>query len=144
LLTAVLRVFAMLVLNVVSTLQMIRRHDHVNATRAMPTILPRAKTDTIKDNNAAQHRSPPALILSSTQSVRPSKDEGVLTNASHKPAQHEHPNHLAPPSLRSSPRTPGPRASRVLRVTGLLTQPWLPACARKSGLVPPPNKNAAA
>ena len=144
---ATLRAFAMLVHYVASTLEMIR----LNVTRDWHTpddeaALPRAKTDTQQQESkpAAQHRSPPALILSSTQSVRPSKDEGVLTNASHKPAQHEHPNHLAPPSLRSSPRTPGPRASRVLRVTGLLTQPWLPACARKSGLVPPPNKNAAA
>ena len=82
LLTAVLRVFAMLVLNVVSTLQMIRRHDHVNATRAMPTILPRAKTDTIKDNNAAQHRSPLALILRDREAIV-SKDKGVLTTLSH-------------------------------------------------------------
>ncbi len=192
-LTAVLRTFAMLVHYVASTLQMNRRRDRVNATRLMPTVLPRAKTDTIKDNNAAQHRSPPALILSSTQSVRPSKDEGVLTTMSHtapspsvsRASQAIHlpllrrwrqdqsnegelpPSvrrtggggsprlrgetegalslHIAPPSLRSSRRKPGPRASRVICVTGLLTQPWIPACAGKSGeSLTATNKNAAA
>ena len=141
----------MLVHYVVSTLQMIRRPDRVNATRAMPAVLPRAKTDTTKETVAVPHDSPLALILSSTLRVRPSKDEGVLTNASHKPAQPEHPNHLAPPSLRvrrfaSNPRrTPGPRASRVLRIeSGLHQQPRIPACAGTSGFLNPPNKNAAA
>ena len=46
LLTAVLHVFAMLVLHVASTLEMIRRRTRVNATRATPTDLPQAKTDT--------------------------------------------------------------------------------------------------
>ena len=73
----------MLVQSVVSTFQMIR----LNVTRDWHTpddeaALPRAKTDTQQQESkpAAQHRSPPALILSSTQSVRPSKDEGVLTD----------------------------------------------------------------
>jgi hypothetical protein len=80
LLTAVLRAFAMLVLHVASTLQMIRRREPVNATQPMPTDLPQAKTDTQpKETNAVPHDSPIALILSSTRSVRPSKDEGVLT-----------------------------------------------------------------
>ena len=146
LLTAVLRAFAMLVHYVASTLQMIRRREAVNATQPTPTVLPRAKTDTQQQETkaAAQHRSPPALILSSTQSVRPSKDEGVLTHASYKLQQHEHPNHLAPPSLRSSRRKSGPRASRVICVTGLRKQPWIPACAGTSGFLSPPNKNAAA
>ncbi len=148
LLTAVLRAFAMLVHYVASTLQMIR----LNVTRDWHTpddeaALPRAKTDTQQQETkpAAQHRSPIALILSSTLRVRPSKDEGVLTIASYKLQQHEHPNHLAPPSLRSSRRKPGPRASRVICVTGLLMQPWIPACAGKSGeSLAATNKNAAA
>ncbi len=143
---ATLCVFAMLVHYVASTFQMIRRREAVNATQPTPTVLPRAKTDTQQQETkaAAQHRSPPALILSSTQSVRPSKDEGVLTHASYKLQQHEHPNHLAPPSLRSSRRKSGPRASRVICVTGLRKQPWIPACAGTSGFLSPPNKNAAA
>ena len=86
LLTAVLRAFAMLVHYVASTLQMIR----LNVTRDWHTpddeaALPRAKTDTQQQETkpAAQHRSPIALILSSTLRVRPSKDEGVLTTVSH-------------------------------------------------------------
>ncbi|MDP3495444.1 MAG: hypothetical protein Q8R82_20240, partial [Hyphomonadaceae bacterium] len=83
LLTAVLRVFAMLVSNVVSTFQMRARRLPVIGTRMMPDALPRVKTDTIKDPAAANHRSPIALILSSARSARPSKDEGVLTTLSH-------------------------------------------------------------
>ena len=61
-LTAVLRVFAMLVSHVASTLQMIRRHARVNATRAMPTVLPRAKTDT-------QQQEPQSVAASDTPIV---------------------------------------------------------------------------
>ena len=86
-----LRVFAMLVQFVVSTFQMNRRHARVNATRAVPAALPRMTTDTVKEQQAANHRSPIALILSSTLRVRRvypelvegSKDEGVLTTLSH-------------------------------------------------------------
>ncbi len=145
---ATLCVFAMLVHYVVSTFQMKqlypKRDWHTPDDEAA---LPRVTNDTQSQETkpAAQHRSPPALILSSTQSVRPSKDEGVLTIASHKPAQPEHPIHLAPPSIRSSRRTPGPRASRVLRIeSGLHQQPRIPACAGTSGFLNPPNKNAAA
>ena len=81
---ATLRAFAMLVHYVASTLQMKqlppKRDWHTPDDEAA---LPRMTTDTFKDNHAAQHRSPPALILSSAQSVRPSKDEGVLTTMSH-------------------------------------------------------------
>ena len=64
-LTAMLRVLAMLVSSVCSTLQMTRRPDRVNATRATPADLPRAKTDIQQQetHDAAQHRSPLALIL---------------------------------------------------------------------------------
>ena len=78
-----LRVLAMLVRNVASTLPMIRRRPPVKATQAMPAGLPRVKTDTIKEQAAAPQSSPIALILSSAQSARPSKDEGVLTTLSH-------------------------------------------------------------
>jgi hypothetical protein len=88
-LTAVLRAFAMLVLNVASTLQMIRRRDAVIGTQPTPAVLPRASTDTQSQETppAAQHRSPIALMVSSTQSVRPSNHEGVLTtpSVSHAP-----------------------------------------------------------
>ncbi len=199
LLTAVLRAFAMLVHYVVSTLQMKqlppKRDWHTHDDEAA---LPRMMSDTFKDNHAAQHRSPPALILSSTLRVRPSKDEGVLTTVSHtapspsvshaaraiylalpcrwrqdQSNEGELPPSVrstggggsprlrgetegalslesAPPSLRvrrfaSNPRRKsGPRASRVICVTGLHKQPWIPTSAGTSGFVSPPNKNTAA
>ncbi|MDP3492415.1 MAG: hypothetical protein Q8R82_04830, partial [Hyphomonadaceae bacterium] len=146
-LTAMLRAFAELVRNVVSTLQMswstLTRDWH---THEDDPALPRETNDTIKETqSAAQHSSPTALILSSAQSARPSKDEGVLTHASHKLQQRAHSNYCAPPSLRSSRRKSGPRASRVIFVTGLRKQPWIPACAGMSGEnLTAPNKNAAA
>ena len=79
-----LRMFAMLVLNVASTLQMIRRREAVNATQPMSTDLPQAKTDTqFKETNAVPHDSPIALILRSAAKLRVSKDEGVLTTTCH-------------------------------------------------------------
>ena len=74
-----LRMLAMLVLHVASTLQMIRRREPVNATQPMSTDLPQAKTDTqFKETNAVPHDSPIALILRSAAKLRVSKDEGVL------------------------------------------------------------------
>ena len=146
-LTAVLRMLAMLVLNVAATLQMIRWRGPVIGTQAMPSALPRETHDTPKEQTAAQHRSTLKSAHGEQRSfaARPSNHERVLTAASHKLQQHEHPNDPAPPSLRSSRRKSGPRASRVMRVTGLLTQPWIPACAGTSGEFPTaPNKNAAA
>ena len=78
-----LRVLAMLVLNVAATLQMIRRRGPVIGTQAMPSDLPRETHDTLKDQHAVQQDSRQALMLSSTRSVRPSKHEGVLTTVSH-------------------------------------------------------------
>ena len=46
LLTAMLRLFAMLMSNVASTLEMITRRPPVNATRKMPADLPRETSDT--------------------------------------------------------------------------------------------------
>ena len=84
LLTAMLHVLAMLVSSVSSTLQMIIRRPPVIGTQAMPAGLPRETSDTNQETNtAAQHRSPIALMVSSTRSVRPSNHEGVLTTLSH-------------------------------------------------------------
>ena len=141
-LTAVLRLLAMLVQSVCSTLQMIRRPDRVNATRATPPVLPRETSDTNQETHAAQPSSPIALMLRRPKAV--SNHAGVLTAARHKLAQHERHIHMASPSLRSSRRKSGPGAARMMRATGLLMQPWIPAFAGKSGLVSPPNKNAAA
>ena len=76
---ATLRLFAMLVQTVVSTVQMFARRPDVNATRQMPVALPGMKTDTSKEPHAVPQDSRQALMLSSTRSVRPSKHEGVLT-----------------------------------------------------------------
>jgi hypothetical protein len=189
---ATLRVFAMLVLNVASTLQMICRRTRVNATRATPSALPQAKTDTqSKEQQAAPQSSQIALILRSAAKLRVSKDEGVLTGipvaaptpsvslgsrqAIHLPhtscdggkqrtvatkgtclhqsktggggsprlrgetegaPQHARSIKLALPHLRSSRRKSGPRASRVICVQGLHTQPWIPAFAGTSGTTP--------
>ncbi len=168
LLTAVLRAFAMLVLNVVSKLQMIRRHDHVNATRAMPTVLPRAESDT-------QQQEPQSVAASDTSIMHPTPAchpgsakrypgpihpvgrtsqwlpalryaaAGMTTIGAIENVQPARPHKPAPPSLRSSRRKSGPRASRVICVTGLRQQPWIPACAGKSGeSLTATNKNAAA
>ena len=156
-LTAALRMLAMLVLNVASTLQMICRRRAVIGTQATPTDLPQAKTDTQhqEPNLAVQPDSPPkALILRDRMhDVRTaelpraivSKDERVLPSASHKLAQHREPPTNASPSLRSSRRKSGSRAPRVMLATGLRTQPWIPAFAGMSGEnLTAINKNAAA
>ena len=85
LLTAVLRAFAMLVHYVASTLQMKQLHPRRDwHTPDDEAALPRVTTDTHhKETIAVSHDRPITLILSSTHSVRPSKDEGVLTTVSH-------------------------------------------------------------
>ncbi|RYY93086.1 MAG: hypothetical protein EON61_25475, partial [Alphaproteobacteria bacterium] len=137
---ATLRVFAMLVLSVVSTLQMACRRRPVIGIQAMPPALPKVKTDTQhqEPNLAVQHdSSPKALILKdrmhdarTAELCRAivSKDERVLTNASHKLLQHRKPHINASPSLRSSRRKSGSGAPRVMLATGLHTQPWIPTC----------------
>jgi hypothetical protein len=154
-LTAVLRLLAMLVSNVASSLQMIRRHARVNATRAMPTGLPRDTSDIHQETQsvaASDQACPIALILRSAAQLRVSKDEGVLTTRAtplksfsalcreSRLAQHRD---IHSP-FRSSRRKSGPRATRVMPATGLHKQPWIPACAGMSGERPAPNKNAAA
>ena len=79
-----LRVLVELVLNVVSTLRM--RPSRLPAechTDVPPAALPGETNDTFKETEAVPQDSPIALILSSTRSVRPSKDEGVLITVSH-------------------------------------------------------------
>ncbi len=186
LLIAVLRMLAMLVLNVVATVQMIRRRGPVIGTQAMPSALPRETHDTLKEQTTApQSSSPVALMVSSAAKLRVSKHEGVLTAVSHtspSPSvshatraihlpllrmgrQDQSDEGELPPSvrstggggsphsgltegashtLRSSRRKSGPRASRVICVTGLRQQSWMPACAGTSGFLSPPSKNAAA
>ncbi len=167
-LTAVLRVFAMLVHYVASTLQMIRRHDRVNATRAMPAVLPRMTSDT-------QQQEPQSVAASDTPIMHPTPachpgsakrypgpihpvgrtsqwfpairyaTAGMTNIGAIENVQPARPHKLAPPSLRSSRRKSGPRASRVLRVESEpRQQPWIPACAVTSGFLSPPNKNATA
>ena len=166
-LTAVLRVFAMLVHYVASTLQMIRRREAVNATQPTPTVLPRVKTDT-------QQQDPQSVAASDTPIMHPTPachpgsakrypgpihpvgrtsqwfpairyaTAGMTNIGAIENVQPARPHKLAPPSLRSSRRKSGPRASRVICVTGLRKQPWIPACAGTSGFLSPPNKNAAA
>ena len=156
-LTAALRAFAMLVQNVASTLQMICRRRPVIGTQAMPSALPKAKTDAQhqEPNLAVQPDSLPiALILRDRMhEVRTaelphaivSKDQRVLTNASHKLLQHREPHKPAPPYLRSSRRKSRSRAPRVMFATGLHTQPWIPTCVGTSGdLIIATNKNATA
>jgi hypothetical protein len=87
-LTAMLRAFVELVLNVASTFRMKDRRSSVNATPTTPLDLPQRTTDTHQETNAVPQDSPPiALILSSARSARPSKDEVVLTtpSVSHAP-----------------------------------------------------------
>jgi len=124
----------MLVHLVASTLQMTR--TRVNATRAAPAVLPRETTDIqVKETApAADHNSPThgAHPEQARFAGRPSKDERVLTEASHKLPQHREPHITAPPQLRSSRRKSGPRAPRVMLATGLRQQPWIPACAGMS------------
>jgi len=167
LLTAVLRAFAMLVHYVASTFQMCTRRLPVIGTRTMPDALPRVTSDT-------QQQEPQTAAASDTHNVhhtpachpgsakrypgpihpvgRTSQwfpalryaTAGMTIIVPFEAAQPARSNNHAPPSLRSSRRKSGPRASRVLRVTGLLMQPWIPACAGTSGFLNPPNKNAAA
>jgi hypothetical protein len=80
LLTVVLRVFAMLVSSVASTLRMRLRRPAVNATRQMPQSLPRMKIDKFKEQHAAQHRSSlnSAHGEQRSSAARPSNHERVL------------------------------------------------------------------
>ena len=168
LLTAALRVFAMLVQSVASTFQMIR----LNVTRDWHTpdyeaALPRVTSDTIKEPQSVAASD--TLIVRHTPACHPGSAQrypgpihpvgrtsqwfpalryataGMTTIAQTRAAQPARSINPAPPSLRSSRRKSGPRASRVLRIeSGLHQQPWIPACAGTSGFLNPPNKNAAA
>ncbi len=166
-LTAVLRAFAMLVSSVASTLQMRARRLPVIGTRTMPNALPRVTSDTIKELQSVAASDTP--IMHPTPACHPGSAKrypgpihpvgrtsqwfpalrfataGMTIIASSEGVQPARPHNPAPPSLRSSRRKSGPRASRVPRVTGLLTQSWIPACAGTSGgSLTAINKNAAA
>ena len=164
---ATLRAFAMLVHYVASTLQMRARRLPVIGTRTMPDALPRVTSDT-------QQQEPQTVAASDTPIMHPTPAchpgsakrypgpihpvgrtsqwfpalryaaAGMTTIGAIENVQPARPHNPAPPSLRSSRRKSGPRASRVICVTGLLMQPRIPACAGKSGFLNPPNKNAAA
>ena len=167
-LIAVLRVLAMLVQNVVSTLQMNRLHpkrdwhtpDDEAALPRVKTAPQHQETNIVAASDAPIMHPTPACHPGSAQrypgSIHPVgrtlqwfpalrfAAAGMTIVAAIENVQPARPHKSTPPSLRSSRRTPGPRASRVICVTGQLMQPWIPACAGKSGLVSPPNKNAAA
>ncbi len=66
LIDAMLRVFAMLMSSVRSTLQMPRRHPPVNATQAMPAGLPRETSDTSNKEHHAVPNDSPLTTLSHT------------------------------------------------------------------------------
>ncbi len=89
LLTAVLRMLAMLVLHVASTLQMKDRGASVNATPTMPLDLPRAKTDT-QPKETTHAVQPDSLTSAHAEQARfasrPSKHERVLTALSTTPS----------------------------------------------------------
>jgi len=167
-LTAVLRAFAMLVLNVVSTFQMKqlrpKRDWHTPDDEAA---LPRVKTDAIKELQTVAASD--TLIVRHTPACHPGSAKrypgpihpvgrtsqwlpalrfataGMTITAQIRAAQPACSINPAPPSLRSSRRKSGPRASRVICVTGLRKQPWNPACAGTSGkTLTATNKNAAA
>jgi hypothetical protein len=152
LLTAVLRAFAMLVHHVASTLQMIRRRAAVIGTQPTPTDLPRASTDTPSQETppAAQHRSPIALMVSSTQSVRPSNHEGVLTtpSVSHAPRAIHLPQRYALMEANRAPmRATKGNLPPPVRSTGGGGSPRLRGeteGVRATHTAPTPNKNAAA
>ncbi len=167
LLTAVLRAFAMLVLHVASTLQMIRRREPVNATQPMPTDLPQAKTDTQpKETHPVAASDPPhpcahltachpgnakrypGPIVRARHTINGSRlslrSAGMTTIGETESAQHARSYINTPLSLRvrrfaSNPRRKsGPRGG-LFRYALL----WFPACAGASGdLITAPNKNA--
>ncbi len=169
-LIAVLRAFAMLVLNVASTLQMKQLHPKRDwHTPDGEAALSRMTSDT-------QQQEPQSVAASDTPIMHPTPAchpgsakrypgpihpvgrtsqwfpalrfaaAGMTTITPSEGMQHARSDNPVPPSLRSSRRTPGPRASRVLRIeSGLHQQPWLPACAGMSGEnLTAQNKNAAA
>ena len=83
---AMLRVLAMLVSSVRSTLQMTRRLAAECHSDVTPAGLPRETTDTHQETEpvaASDYDCPIALMVSSTRSVRPSNHEGALTPVSY-------------------------------------------------------------
>jgi hypothetical protein len=148
-----LRAFAMLVLHVASTFRMKARCSSVNATPTTPRNLPARTTDTQskETNPAAQHHRPIALMVSSTQSVRPSNHEGVLTTVSHTPSVSHATRAIHLPqcsALMEASRAPLPATKGTCLHQLKTGGGGLRALARKTEgalhLAPTPNKNAAA
>ena len=148
-LDALLRLFVELVQNVVATLRLTPLRplrDWHTETAEMSH--PAETTDPTKEPHAAQHRSPIALMLSSTQSVRPSKHERVLTTratptesfsalcreprlAQHRDCQLTVPLFPAKAGTQGSPRSlSGPEASIPCKTHH---RSWIPAFAGMSG-----------
>ena len=149
LLTAVLRLFAMLVSNVASTIRMRLRRPAVNATRQMPQPLPGMKTDTLKEQTAAQPRSPLISAHGEQRSsaARPSNRERAVrvadelvqwTNSSGERLSDSEGRVLTtvsythkPGSGPSGPRSPRRRGSSPLeqKIRNPFAAFWIPAFA---------------
>jgi len=161
LLTAMLRLFAVLVLNVASTLQMIIRRCPVIGTREMPADLPGETSDTQQqetESAAPYSQSSKALIPRSASQMRVSKDEGALTRATpteslsglsresrsaqHRGCQLTVPLVPAKVGTQGSPRSlSGPEAASLRKAHH---HSWLPIFIRMSGENSAPSENAAA
>ena len=140
---ATLRLFAMLVHNVASTLQMICRHAAVIGTQAMPSDLPKAKTDTQQQESktAAQHSSPTnsAHGEQRIEDARPSNHERDITgchpgNAQRYPGPTDPVGQTAQwfPALRYAPAGMTIEAAQPARSLNSAS-PHLRSSRRKSG-----------
>jgi len=157
LLTAALHLFAMLASNVASTLRMCFRRPVVNATRPTSHALPGERSDIQQQEPnqvAASDNCPVALMVSSTQSVRPSNHEGVFTlratptasfsGLSRESRLAQHRDHqLTVPLIPAKAGTQSYNGTRV-KISDQRMPPWIPAFAGTSGDRTAPNKNAAA
>jgi len=161
LLIAVLRAFAMLVHYVVSTFQMKQlRPKRDWHTTDDEVALPRMMSDTQQQESQSVAASD-TPIMRHTPACHPGSAKrypgpihpvgrtsqwlpalryataGMTTIGAIENVQSSRFHNPAPPSLRSSRRTPGPRASRVICVeSGPLTQPRTSAYAGTSGETP--------
>ena len=148
---ATLRMLAMLVLHVASTLQMIRRREVVNVTQPTPADLPQANTDTQPKETQTVATSDPAHPCAHLTACHPGNAKrypGPIVRARHtingsrrslrsawmtivdeaEAQQHARSILIAPPHLRSSRRKSGPRGG-LFRYALL----WFPAFTGTSG-----------
>jgi hypothetical protein len=110
---AMLRVLAMLVSSVRSTLQMTRRLAAECHSDVTPAGLPRETSDTNQETTAAQHSSPITLILRDREAIV-SKDEGVLT-----PVSQTHNGSVPKVRVPGEGRGPAPDTKRAKRTEPL-------------------------